>query len=492
MLPSTRRRVGAGGSLTIDAYDMNVGNGSSAGSTAQIYLSTDATITTSDTVLATLTTTGPLASVGQAGYYDHQTVTVNLPTNLAPGTYYIGGIADYNNQVSESNETNNTYNVVQITVTPPPQPDLTEYVAVSNTTIAAGGSVTIDAYDMNLGNAVSPGSTAQIYLSTDPNITTSDTVLATVTTTGPLATVSQPGYYDHQTFAVNLPGNLAPGTYYIGGIADYNNHVSESNESNNTYDVVAITVTPPPQPDLTEYVAVNETTVAAGGSVVIDAYDMNIGDAVSAGSTAQIYLSTDPNITTSDTVLATLTTTGQLSTVGQPGYYDHQTVTVNLPGNLAPGTYYIGGIADYNNHVSESNETNNTYNVASITVTAPSQTAPAQPDLSEYVAVNKSMVDSGGSITIDAYDMNLGNSVCRRIERANLPVDRSDHHDVGYGACDADDAGDARDRQPARLLRPSDRHGEPAGQSGAGHLLHRRHRRLRQPRQREQRNQQHL
>ena len=91
---------------------------------------------------------------------------------------------------------------------------------------------------------------------------------------------------------------------------------------------------------------------------------MNLGNGVSGPSTARIYLSTDPTITTSDTVLATLTTSQTLATVSQPGYYDHQTVTVTLPGNLAPGTYYIGGIADYNNQVSESNEANNTYNVA--------------------------------------------------------------------------------------------------------------------------------
>ena len=172
-------------------------------------------------------------------------------------------------------------------------PDLTEYVAVNKTTVAAGGTLTIDAYDMNIGNGVSGPSTAQIYLSTDPTITTSDTVLATLTTPEMLATVSQPGYYDHQTVSVTLPGNLAPGTYYIGGIANYNNQISESNTTNNTYDVVQITVTSPPQPDLSEYVAVSNTTVAAGGSVTIDAYDMNLGNGVSGPSTAQIYLSTD-------------------------------------------------------------------------------------------------------------------------------------------------------------------------------------------------------
>ena len=86
------------------------------------------------------------------------------------------------------------------------QPDLAEYVAVNNTAVAAGGSVTIDAYDMNLGNAVSGPSTAQIYLSTDSTITTSDAVLATLTTSQTLATISQPGYYDHQTVSVTLPG----------------------------------------------------------------------------------------------------------------------------------------------------------------------------------------------------------------------------------------------------------------------------------------------
>ena len=318
--------LAAGGSVTVDAYDMNIGNGVSGPSTARIYLSTDSTITTSDTVLATLTTSQTLATVSQPGYYDHQTVSVTLPGNLAPGTYYIGGIADYNNQVSESNEVNNTYNVAQITVTAPPQPDLTEYVAVSNTTVAAGGSVTIDAYDMNLGNGVSGPSTAQIYLSTDSTITTSDTVLATLTTSQTLATVSQPGYYDHQTVSVALPGNLAPGTYYIGGIADYNNQVSESNEANNTYNVVKITVTAASQSGSHRIRRRKQHEVAAGGSVTIDAYDMNLGNGVSGPSTARIYLSTDSTITTSDTVLATLTTSETLATVSQPGYYDHQTV----------------------------------------------------------------------------------------------------------------------------------------------------------------------
>ena len=367
--------VAAGGSATIDAYAMNVGKSEVGASTAQIYLSTDAIITTSDTLLTTVNS-GALKAVGQTGYYDRQTLSVTLATDLAPGTYYIGGIADYDNRVSEGNETNNTYNVAKITVTGRPRPDLTEYVAISNTTVAAGGGATIEAYAMNVGDGVSGASTAKIYLSTDATITTSDIELATVNS-GALTSVGQTGYYDHQTLSVSFAANLAPGTYYVGGIADYNNQVSESNEANNTYNVTKITVAGPAQPDLSEYVSVSNTTVAAGGSTTIDAYAMNIGSGASGASTAKIYLSTDATITSSDAVLGTVNS-GALTSVGQTGYYDRQTLSVSFAANLAPGTYYIGGIADDGNQVSESNEANNTYNVTKITVTGP-----AQPDLAE-------------------------------------------------------------------------------------------------------------
>ena len=116
--------------------------------------------------------------------------------------------------------------------------------------------------------------------------------------------------------------------------------------------------------------------VAAGDSLKVDVYNMNLRDEVAATpTTAGIYISTDATITTSDTLLTTISTSATLATVSQPGYYDHQTVTVALRGNLAPGTYYVGGLADYNNHLTETDETNNAYNVTQITVAAPSSPA---------------------------------------------------------------------------------------------------------------------
>ena len=93
---------------------------------------------------------------------------------------------------------------------------------MSNTTIAAGGSTTVDFWVVNFGNATAGASTSGLYLSTDSTITTADTLLATVASPA-LTPDGTAGYYDHQTVSLTLPGNLAPGTYYIGGIADYNN-----------------------------------------------------------------------------------------------------------------------------------------------------------------------------------------------------------------------------------------------------------------------------
>jgi serralysin len=257
----------------------------------------------------------------------------------------------------------------------PPMPDLiASFDSVSSTTIAAGGSTNVDFWVVNLGKDVAAASISGLYLSTDPTITTGDTLLTTVASPG-LSAGGAPGYFDHQTISLGLPANLAPGTYYIGGIADYNNAIAESNEANNNHDAVQITVTAPaapPQPDLTaSFDSVSSTTMTAGGSTNVDFWVVNFGKAAAAASISGLYLSTDATITTGDTLLTTVASPG-LSAVGATGYYDHQTVSLALPANLAPGTYYIGGIADYNNAISESNEANNNHNVTQISVVAAS------------------------------------------------------------------------------------------------------------------------
>ncbi len=78
----------------------NIGTGAAASSTAGIYSST------SPTGPLTLIGTSSTAALG-AGTSDIETGTITWGSNTAPGTYYISVAADYQNVVSESNETNN-------------------------------------------------------------------------------------------------------------------------------------------------------------------------------------------------------------------------------------------------------------------------------------------------------------------------------------------------------------------------------------------------
>ena len=80
-------------------------------STVTFYLSTDATITSSDIKVADKAVTTLAAGGSQT-----VSVTYTLPTSLAAGKYYVGAIADSGNVVVESNETNNAKAGNQMTV----------------------------------------------------------------------------------------------------------------------------------------------------------------------------------------------------------------------------------------------------------------------------------------------------------------------------------------------------------------------------------------
>ncbi|MEA2876324.1 MAG: hypothetical protein QOF14_1520 [Hyphomicrobiales bacterium] len=94
---------------TTASYTVYDTGGPSPASTAGLYLSTDSTITTADTLLA-----ASVVSALSGGGTENKNVPLGLPANLTPGTYYLGIIADTGGQVTESNETNNVSNVIAV------------------------------------------------------------------------------------------------------------------------------------------------------------------------------------------------------------------------------------------------------------------------------------------------------------------------------------------------------------------------------------------
>jgi hypothetical protein len=92
-----------------------------------------------------------------------------------------------------------------------------------DTTLVQGGSLAIDAYAMNyLGAGTAAASTTGFYLSSDSTVNTAD--LLPTTKSAPSLTdynANGNGWFDHESFSVTLPGNVGPGTYYLGAYADY-------------------------------------------------------------------------------------------------------------------------------------------------------------------------------------------------------------------------------------------------------------------------------
>lgn len=105
--PTTGKK---GKTITINYTVKNQGAGNAGQFSIGFYLSTDAAITTGDTLLKTVTITS-LNSNSQSA----SSTTVTIPAGKV-GTYYIGAIADVNGNISEANETNNSMAGNQIVI----------------------------------------------------------------------------------------------------------------------------------------------------------------------------------------------------------------------------------------------------------------------------------------------------------------------------------------------------------------------------------------
>ena len=246
-------------------------------------------------------------------------------------------------------------------------PDLTaDDIKISDTTLAAGDSATVTFDIHNIGTGNAGASNVGIYLSTNDVISTSDTLL----TTKALGTLSAGYYFNDTSATITLPSWVAAGTtYYIGVVADYDGTVSETDGANNASEAVAITTGGTQRPDLTaDDVKLSSTTIAAGDTVTMTFDLHNIGDIAADASNVGIYLSTNDVISTSDTLL----TTKSFSGLDAGYYFNDASVSVVIPGWVAPGsTYYLGVVADYDEMVGESSGTNNASEAVAITTTDP-------------------------------------------------------------------------------------------------------------------------
>ncbi|MBI31883.1 MAG: hypothetical protein CMB72_04790 [Euryarchaeota archaeon] len=325
-----------------------------------MYLSTDSTITTSDTQVGSDQYSSSLSS----GSYrtDSLSSSTRIPSSMNAGTYYWGYILDVDSDVDEASESNNARTCNQITL----QEDLPDLEAASVSTSSSsaimGDTITVQYRINNIGTDYSGSFYWKLYLSTDSTITTSDTFVDEFSE----SSISGGSYRSGYEYNVPIPTGMNPGYYYLGLIADNRNGVNELDETNNIVSSSSrIDIEEPA--DLVPDNPSGPSTAQAGQQVSISWRVDNTGDDASGWFYWEMYISTDSTITTSDTKLGS---TQQASSISG-GSSRSGTYSPTLPSNLAQGTYYFGIIVDSTSRVSEGDETNNIEVGNSLYITVP-------------------------------------------------------------------------------------------------------------------------
>ena len=381
----TPTSTAVGTPIYMSCYILNTGNAVATSSSVGFYISTNTTLDASD-VLLTSQYGGPLTTT----YSSSRFGTAAIPTGLTPGAYYILFVADYQGQVTETNENNNVASVA-ITVAPPGVDLIVQQPSLYYTSTVAGGTVQASASILNQGNVTATSSTMGFYLSTNNTLDASDVLLSTVTGGTLAANISS-----YRSANLLVPVGTAAGSYYVLFVADPTNVVTETNETNNVSSV-ALTVIAPTVDLSVTYPYLSLTTVAAGASTSASCYLNNLGNAVASPANVGFYLSTDNVFSANDVLVGS-----QANTSLYGGGYLNIYSTIVVPTGTTSGTYYVLFVADPANLVAETNENNN---VASTTIQV---TAPGIDLQVSQAYANPYTVGSGGFLTLTSNIYNTG------------------------------------------------------------------------------------
>ncbi|MEM0924695.1 MAG: S8 family serine peptidase [Planctomycetota bacterium] len=218
----------------------NRGNQRAGDYQVDFYLSTNDYISSFDTKLATVTRSG-----FAAGTSDSWAQSLTLPSDLVPGTYYLGIIVDADGLVDTVPETSNIeYTAITIEAAPPSLIDLDPVAIVAPQNVTPGSTLTARVEIENTGNSDADPYDVDFYLSTNSAITFLDTKLTTTTRAGIAA-----GQRDVWNQSLTLPSDLSPGTYYLGIIVDADGLVDNVPETDNVvYTQITIEELAPPPP----------------------------------------------------------------------------------------------------------------------------------------------------------------------------------------------------------------------------------------------------
>lgn len=326
-----------GSSVTIPVEVRNIGpQPASTPFNVDVYLSSDSTISTADTLLGTLTFNSVAA---QSAATLSLTATIDAAT--PPGYYRVGAIIDTTNTVPEGVETNNIAIDSRLFLV---GLDVSVMIADVEST-GPNESILVPITVVNYGAAVSSLS-YELYLSSNTTRDAGDRLIGS----GAQSIPAQPS--TQIDVAAFIPADVIPGDYYFIAVVDPANTIIEADETNN--EATTQTATELTGPDVVVASITGESFVFLGEPFTVTSQIDNRGASTASDFYVSFHLSDNQLVTFTDYLIGTL---GPI-TLG-PGESRSVTGTWTISSTLAPGLYYLGAIGDVTSVILEENEVNN-------------------------------------------------------------------------------------------------------------------------------------
>ena len=369
-----------GESFTLSVTVLNQGNVRSDFTDLRYYLSTDSTISSSDTQLARRNR--PWLSPSES---EVESIILKAPSS--EGTYYYGACVD--TVSGETDTANNCSAAVTVVVVTPTSDLVVEIPTLSNSSPPAGTSFTLTATVRNQGSEPSSSSTTlRYYRSADSTITASDTPVGT-DSVGKLAAS------ESSDESINLIAPSPVGSYYYGACVDTLS--GESDASNNCSSAVTLNVVAAIPDLVADTPTVSESMPELGDSFTLSVTVRNQGNVPSGRTTLRYYRSDDSTITTADTSVSSKSVSSIDASTSST-----QSMDLDTPSTL--GTYYYGACVVA--VLGESNTDNNCSAAVEVVVVVPSG-----PDLVvEMPTVSKDTLEPGESFTLSVTVRNQGSA----------------------------------------------------------------------------------
>lgn len=391
-LSLSKSSVGINDVLQISQVVSNLDRGSVDSVLVKFYLSNDPNKSNNDIELGNITT----SFINGNGVGSGNT-SVIIPT-VSQGSYFVIAIADPDNVISESDESNNE-TFVSLEISSAVSPDLTASITSLDASVNVNTQMSVSYSVSNIGDGAAPAYEVGFYLSKDDLIDGSDHELLIIENQ-----ILTNGSTLNSSIGILIPQSIAPGDYNLIVGVDPNELLSEELETNNTA-FAAVEILEPLQPDLVIQINSGPAFINAGQSASVGISVFNIGGgAADSPSDVELYISTDDQFDKTEDLLIGATTIDLL--------FANQSATkelsVHVP-NVTSGVYTVFAVVDANNTISEADETNN-IDVSSVEVGSP-----IFPDLViNALTTSTASVNAGNNINMTATILNQGDATASK------------------------------------------------------------------------------